>query len=144
MAVVVIRIRIGKLVMVSMQTHLVDGAVLATQCPAGRKKTLKPGGQMEGAVCQQAVITNRDTQAGGDPVQNKQAGERWQAPEARKQGYSSKDMDHDHESNRDGMLVILPSGVGLAFARFMEEACLRECQVRCCRPAGRRQRSDCA
>ncbi|EAU75180.1 50S ribosomal protein L9 [Synechococcus sp. RS9916] len=50
MAVVVISIRIGKLVVVAMQAHPVDGAVLAAEGAAGGEEALQPGGNPEGTV----------------------------------------------------------------------------------------------
>ena len=142
MAVVMIRIRIGKLVVMPMQSHPVDGAVLAAQGAAGCKKAFQPQGEAEGSVREQAVIANRDAEAGCDPIQNEQAGDSRPAPEARQEGHNREGVDHDHESNRDGMLVIFKVGGRLAFAGTMKKPCLSLCPVRSCRPAGRRRSSD--
>ena len=56
---------------------------------------------------EQAVIAKGDAEAGRDPIQNQQARHSRPAPEAWQQGHNREGVDHDHESNRDGMLVIL-------------------------------------
>ena len=65
---------------------------------------------------QQAVIAEGDAQAGCNPIQNQQAGHSRPAPEARQKGHNREGVDHDHESNRDGMLVIFRAGRRLTLA----------------------------
>ncbi len=142
MTVVMICIRIGKLVVMPVQPHPIDGAVLAAQGPAGGKKPFQPSGQAEGSVREQAVIAKGDAEAGCDPVQHQQAGDRRPAPEARQEGHNREGVDHDHESNRDGMLVIFRAVCRFALAWTMKKPCLSRCQVRSCRPTGRRRSSD--
>ena len=91
---------------------------------------------------EQAVIANRDTEAGCDPIQNEQAGDSRPAPEARQECHDREGVNHDHESNRDGMLVSFKVGRRLAFAGSMEKSCLSCCQVRSCRPTGWRWSPD--
>ena len=76
---------------------------------------------------QQAVIAEGDAEAGGDPVQNQQAGHSRPAPEARQKGHGREGVDHDHESNRDGMLVIFRASCRLALAWTMKKACRSYC-----------------
>ena len=125
MAVVVIRIRIRKLVVMSVQPHPVNRAVLAAQGSTGGEEMLKPEGESEGAMTQQSVIADGDPETGRDPVENEQAGDRGPAPETRKKGHNRKDVDHDHESNRDGVLVAFRFAPGFALARATKKTCLR-------------------
>ena len=91
---------------------------------------------------EQAVIANRDTEAGCDPIQNEQAGESRPAPEARQEGHNREGVDHDHESNRDGMLVIFRARRRLGLAGTLKKSCLSCCKVRSYRPTGWRWSSD--
>ena len=100
MAVVVIRIRIRKLVVVAMQAHPVDRAVLAAQGPAGGEETFQPGGHLERAMREQAVIADGDPQAGGDPIEDQQGADGLGAPEPGHQCHDREGMDRDHESDR--------------------------------------------
>ncbi len=142
MAVVVISIRIGKFVVMPVQSHPVNGTVLAAQRSAGGEKVLKPEGQTEGAVAEQAVIADGDAKTGCDPVENEHARDRWPAPEARKKGHNRKGVDHDHESNREHVLVIFSFALSLALARSLKKACLSLRQVRKYRSAWWRRSPD--
>ena len=76
---------------------------------------------------EQTVIAEGDAQAGRNPVQNQQAGHSGPAPEARQEGHNREGVDHDHESNRDGMLVIFRAICRLALTWTMKKACLSYC-----------------
>jgi hypothetical protein len=51
-AAVVINIRIGKLVVVSVQAYPINWAVLAADCTTGGEKPLEPMGYSEGPMAQ--------------------------------------------------------------------------------------------
>ena len=96
----VIRIRIGELVVVAVQPHPVDRTVLAAEGAAGGEEALQPGGHLEGPVAEQAVVADRHAQAGGDPIEHQQAGHGRQAPKARQQRHQGQEVDHHHEADR--------------------------------------------
>ena len=106
MAVVVIRIRIGKFVVVAVQAHPVDRAVLAAEGTAGGEEPLQLAGHLESAVTEQSVIADGHPQAGGDPVENQQAGHGGQAPEARQQRNGGQHMDGDHEQQHRPVVLL--------------------------------------
>ena len=100
-AVVMIRIRIGKLVVVTVQTRPVDRAVLAAEGATGGEEALQPLGHAEGPMAEQPVVADRHAQAGGDPVENHQRGHGGHAPEARQQGHQGQNVDRRHEADGD-------------------------------------------
>ena len=84
---------------VAVQANPVDWVVLAAQGAAGGKEALQPLGQAEGAVTEQAVVADGHAQAGGDPVENRQAGHGLPAPEHGQKCHHSKDVDAGHKAN---------------------------------------------
>ncbi len=137
MAVVVISIRIGELVVMAVQSHPVDWAVLAAEGPAGGEEALQPLRQLEGAVRQQAVVADGDAEAGGDPIENQQAGNGLPAPEDGCQSQQAEGMNHDHESDRGPVLAALSGHVLFAFAGLVQQGCQLQGAVRGCGTAGR-------
>jgi hypothetical protein len=83
MAVVVIRVRVGKLVVVAMETGPGDRPLLAAQGTAGGEKSFQPFGNPKRPVRQQSVVTDRDSEAGCSPVQNAEGENGLPAPETR-------------------------------------------------------------
>ena len=113
-----IHFRIGKLVVVAVQAHPIDRAVLAAEGAAGGEETLQPLGHPEGAVAEHAVVADRHAQAGGDPIEHQEAGHGLQAPELGQQGHHRQHMDDGHEADGDPGGGFRPLGAsGLAMAR---------------------------
>ena len=130
-----ISIRIGELVVVAVKTHPVDGSVLTAQGAAGGEEALQPWRHTERAMGKQAVIADRDPQAGGDPIQNQQGGCALPAPVHRQQGDDREGVDRDHEADRSPPQRLIGGNGGMAQARFMQAFGKARCLVRGCGPA---------
>ena len=97
MTVVMIGIRIRKLVVVPMQAHPINRPLLAAEGAAGGKEALQPAGHAQGAMAEQTVVADGHAQAGGQPVENQQAGEGSQAPESWQQSHQGQGVNRGHE-----------------------------------------------
>ena len=116
-AAVVVNLGVGKLVVVAVQAHPIDRAVLAAEGAAGGEETLQPLGHPEGAVAEHAVVADRHAQAGGDPIEHQEAGHGGQAPELGQQGHHRQHMDDGHEADGDpggGFRALGASGLAMA------------------------------
>ena len=123
-AVVMISIRIGKLVVVAVEPHPVNRAMLAAEGATGCEETLQPLGQSKRSMRQQSVVTNRHAKAGGHPIQDREGRHRLPAPEQWQEGDDRQGVDRDHESDRSPAFRRIESDRGMAFVGHMQPFCL--------------------
>ena len=148
---VVINIRIGKLVVMAVQAHPVEGPLLAADRATGGEKPLQPMGDPEGPMAQQPVIADGHAQAGGDPIEHQEGNDRLPAPELGQQGNHGESMDGGHEAkgcpidafaawmDRAAAAGGAMQGLGPAFAAFaaVDEGGLTGASSGCLRRIGR-------
>ena len=97
MAVVVVGRIVGMEMVVAVQPHPIDRAVLAAEGAAGGDQRLQPAGHREGAMGQEAVVAERDPHTGGEPIEHQQRADRLPAPEAGQQRHQGEGVNHHHE-----------------------------------------------
>ena len=116
----VIGFRIGELVVVAVQAHPVDRAVLGAEGAAGGEEALQPVGHPEGAVAEQAVVADGDAQTGGDPVHHHQGTGGPGAPETGQQGHHRQEMERGHVGDRAPVVAFLGLGLRAALAGLVQ------------------------
>jgi len=81
-AVVMVLVGIGEAMVMAMETHPLNGPLLAAEGTAEHQNIPQPAGHLEGPVGKKAVVTHGDPQATCDPVEHQEGEESGQVPEA--------------------------------------------------------------
>ena len=127
---VVIDIRIREFVVMAVQAHPINRALLAADRATGGEKAFEPMGDLEGPMAQEPVIADGHAQAGGDPIEHHEGSDGLPAPELGKECHHRKPMDGGHEAqgcpidafgawmDRATAAGVAVQGLGPAFAAF--------------------------